>query len=145
MTQYLIDREQFDDVILEPCCGKGAIAETLKKSGLQVIASDVKDYGYGEVRDLFDIRKPHPFIITNPPFSVASKTKRHLLSITEKKLALLWFVKNLGNELETKDSQYLKTVYVLGKVDFPEIKFGWKFAWFVWDKIHTGNIEIIRS
>lgn len=142
ITEILLKNEKFNGSVLEPCCGDGAISEMLRKNGLDVISSDKFDYGYGEVKDLFDITDKHDFIITNPPFSIASKVKRHLLSITGKKLALLWFVKNLGNEIETKDSKFLKTVYVLGKVDFKEIKFGWQFAWYVWDKEYVGDVTI---
>lgn len=141
-TKLLLENESFDGEILEPCCGTGAISEVLKVAGYTVKSSDIKNYEYGEAKDLFSITEQQENIITNPPFSQTSKVKRHLLSITKKKLALLWFVKNLGNEVETKDSKHLKAVYVLGKVNFPEIKFGWHFAWYVWDKEYKGDITI---
>ncbi|MEK6881205.1 MAG: hypothetical protein AABY22_16410, partial [Nanoarchaeota archaeon] len=84
-------------------------------------------------------------IITNPPFTQQQLVKKHLLSITKKKLALLWFVKNLGNEIEAKSSKNLKLVYVLNrKVPFKEINFGWLFAWYVWEKGYEGDVIIKR-
>lgn len=141
-TKILLENESFKGNILEPACGGGAISKILNEAGYNVISSDIDQHGYGDIKDLFEITEKYDNIITNPPFSKASKTKRHLLSITKNKLALLWFVKNLGNEIETKDSKYLKAVYVLGKVDFPEIKLGWQFAWYVWDKNYVGDVII---
>ncbi len=144
-TEALLRHESFDGTILEPCCGEGAISEVLKENGLEVVSQDLNEHGYGLVKDLFDETSTQDNIITNPPFSMSTKVKRHLLSITKKKLALLWFVKNLGNEMETKDSKHLKAVYILGKVDFPEIEFGWKFAWYVWDKDYDGPVTIYKT
>lgn len=144
-TKVLLENEAFDGEILEPCCGKGAISEVLRAKNLTVTSSDIHPFGYGQIQDLFTITKQHENVITNPPFSQTSKVKRHLLSITRRKLALLWFVKNIGNEMETRDSQLLKAIYILGKVDFPEIKFGWQFAWFVWDKGYSGDVIIRRT
>lgn len=56
----------------EPACGEGHMAEVLRERFRTVRASDVFDYGYGEV---FDFLKGDPatfdhvdWIITNPPF-----------------------------------------------------------------------------
>jgi hypothetical protein len=144
VTRFLLDREVFVGNVLEPCCGNGDISKVLKERNYNVLSSDIRDTGYGDVVDLFSLDKEYDNIITNPPFSIASKVKRHLLSITKNKLALLWFVKGLGNEVETKEVKHLKDVYILGKVDFPEVKFGWKFAWYVWDKNYTGEVRVYK-
>ena len=144
ITQALLKYENFSREVLEPCCGDGAISEILKKSH-NVISFDKFNYGYGGQRDLFEINEQYDSIITNPPFTQQQAVKKHLLSITKKKLALLWFVKNLGNEVEAKTSKHLKTVYVFNKkIDFKEINFGWLFAWYVWDKDYEGDITIKR-
>ena len=68
-----------------------------------------------------------------------------ILNITKNKLALLWYVKNLGNEIETKTSKNLKAVYVFNKrIDWVETKLGWLFAWYVWDKNYIGDTIIKR-
>jgi len=144
ITEALLRYEKFDGEILEPCCGDGAISEILKKQ-YKVIPSDKFSYGYGKNKDLFDISEEYDNIVTNPPFTQQQAVKKHLLSITKKKLALLWFVKNLGNEIEAKTSKNLKTVYVFNKrINWVEIKFGWLFAWYIWEKGYDGDIIIKR-
>ena len=145
ITEALTLLESFEGKILEPCCGKGAISEVLKSKGYEVISSDKFSYGYGKQEDLFEVTEEFDNIITNPPFTQQQKVKKHLLSIAKKKVALLWYVKNLGNEIETKTSKNLKTVYVFNKrIDWVETKLGWLFAWYVWEKGYTGSVEIKR-
>jgi len=145
VTQILLQNEKFDGEIFEPCCGKGAISDVLKNEGYKVHSSDKNNYGYGSVRNLFDIHEKCENIITNPPFTQQQLVKKHLLSITKKKIALLWYVKNLGNEIETKSSAGLKSVYVINtKINWVETKLGWLFAWYVWEKGYDGNILIKR-
>ena len=36
---------------MEPACGRGFMAEVLKEYFLKVDASDIHDYGYGEVKN----------------------------------------------------------------------------------------------
>lgn len=144
ITEALLKYEKFEGEILEPCCGDGKISEVLKtKYGVK--SSDKFDYGYGEVKDLFEITDLQDNIITNPPFTQQQALKKHLLSITKNKLCLLWYVKNLGNEIETKTSKHLKTVYVFKqKIPWVEVKLGWLFAWYVWDKNYEGDVVIKR-
>jgi methylase of polypeptide subunit release factors len=143
VTEALLEREKFEGSILEPCCGAGAISTVLQSKGYQVISSDKNNYGFGFQRDLFTIAEPAENIITNPPFTKQSKVKCHLLSITSKKLALLWYVKSLGFEVETKTSRNLKTVYVFPeKIAWQEIKINWLFAWYVWEKGYEGSVSI---
>jgi hypothetical protein len=149
VTKKLLELEKFEGDILEPCCGDGAISKVLIESGYKVISSDKFSYGFGEQKDLFEILEKYDNIITNPPFNQKqarfSAVKKHLLSITKKKLALLWFVKNAGNEIESPTSKHLKYIYVFNKrIEFKEIKFGWLFAWYVWDKEYTGDPIIKR-
>ena len=132
ITEALLNYEKFDGKILEPCCGDGALSEVLKQHNYQIISSDKYNYGYGEMKDLFSIWEKYDNIITNPPFTKQQAVKKHLLSITRKKLALLWYVKNLGNEIETKTSKNLKNIYVFNqKINWKETKLGWLFAWYI--------------
>lgn len=57
------------------------MAEVLKETGLPVVASDIVDRGYGEVRNFLDIRKPYSNIVTNPPFNVAEDLLTHALDL----------------------------------------------------------------
>ena len=82
----------------------------------------------------------HQNIITNPPFSQQQKVKKHLLDITEQKLCLLWYAKNIGNELETPTGKWLKNIYIFRKsIKWVGANIGYKFAWYVWDKSHDGK------
>ena len=67
------------DTILEPACGEGAMAETLKEYTANVTASDIFDYGYGDVADYLNTDMPnYDWVITNPPFKLA---KEFILSL----------------------------------------------------------------
>lgn len=145
ITEALLKYENFEGIILEPCCGDGAISKVLKKNNYNVISSDKFNYGYGDIKDLFEIKEFCANIITNPPFTQQQAIKKHLLTIVQKKLALLWYVKNLGNEIETKTSKNLKNIYVFNqKIPWVEVKLGWLFAWYVWEKDYEGDITIKR-
>jgi hypothetical protein len=55
----------------EPACGEGHIAEPLAKYSDKVIATDVFDYGYGELQDFLEVGLKPPqcdWLVTNPPF-----------------------------------------------------------------------------
>ena len=144
ITEALLRYEKFSGEILEPCCGDGAISKVLEKE-YKVKSFDKFEYGFGEQKDLFEITEQYDNIITNPPFTQQQLVKKHLLSLTKKKLALLWYVKNLGNEIETKTSKNLKCVYVFNKkVNWVEVKLGWLFAWYVWEKGYEGDVVIKR-
>jgi len=141
VTEALLRYESFTGNIYEPCCGNGAISNVLQENGYSVESSDLHDYGFGKVGvDLFTILERHQNIITNPPFTTQSKVKKHLFDITEGKLALLWYVKNIGNEIESPTGKYLKSIYVFNsRIEWVGAKLGWKFAWYVWDKSHDGK------
>lgn len=143
VTESLLENEKFEGIILEPCCGKGAISEVLKSKGYNVESSDLIDYGYGEVKDLFSLNKDYENIITNPPFALKIDMIEHLLKLTKKKLVLLWYAKNIGNLIESKRSKGLKNIYVFKRrIDWAETKIGWLFAWYVWEKGYEGDVTI---
>ena len=145
VTEALLERESFEGGILEPCCGAGAISKVLLAGGYSVTSLDKNDYGYTSHKELFEISRPFENVITHPPFTQQQAVKKHLLSITSKKLALLWYVKNLGNEVETKTSRNLKSVYVFNqRIEWVETKLGWLFAWYVWEKGYEGDVTIHR-
>ncbi len=145
VTEALLRYERFEGDILNPCCGDGNISEVLKKHNYNVISSDKIPYGYGKVKDLFAIYQLYDNVIANPPFTQQQVVKKHLLALTKKKLALLWYVKNLGNEVETKTSKNLKYVYVFNKrIEWVETKLGWLFGWYIWEMGYEGDITIKR-
>ena len=148
VTEALLANESFEGSILEPCCGAGAISTVLQAHGYHVISSDKNEYGFGVQRDLFTYTEPFDNIVTNPPFTSALQVSiaKHLLSIYQKKLVLLWFLKNVGNVMEgTVTRKGLKTVWVYPqRIDWVETKLGWLFAWYVWEKGYEGDVTIRR-
>ena len=147
ITEALLQVESFEGSILEPCCGAGAISTVLQSKGYQVISSDKNEYGFGVQRDLFTITEPVENVITNPPFTSALQVAicKHLLTIYTKKMALLWYVKNIGNVMEGKTRKDLKTIWIYPeRIDWVETKLGWLFAWYIWEKGYEGDVTIRR-
>lgn len=144
ITEILLKEENFEGDILEPCCGKGAISKVLLSHGYSVKSSDIHEYGYGEKKDVFKLQGMYDNIITNPPFNnkLAVTIYKDLQNKYRKKLVLLWYLKNLGRIVEGPTGRGLKTVYIVGKIDWKETKLGWKFAWYVWEKGYEGAITI---
>lgn len=73
-----------DMSVWEPACGVGDMAEPLKEYFGEVYASDVHDYGYGEVQDfLWPSTRTADWIVTNPPFRLAAQFAQHALDHAE--------------------------------------------------------------
>lgn len=68
-------------VVWEPACGGGHMAEVIKRYGHEVIASDIRDTGYGKAGLDFMGAVPIPCdaIITNPPFNLSEQFIRKAL------------------------------------------------------------------
>jgi hypothetical protein len=79
--------------VWEPAAGEGHMAEVLTEFvSCQVIASDVFDYGYGQVPVDFLHDEPlgHPeWIITNPPFVSACEFTLRALGLASEGVAML--------------------------------------------------------
>lgn len=69
-VRALLSVEQFDGSVWEPACGEGHISKVLQSAGLEVVSTDLIDYGFGEgCRDFLSARSPEAkHIITNPPY-----------------------------------------------------------------------------
>lgn len=81
-----------DDIILEPACGEGHMAEPLREAFPATIASDIHPYGYGEVWDFLEVgpnRGATDWTFTNPPFNRAVEFARAALSLARCGVALL--------------------------------------------------------
>jgi len=65
VTDGLLANATFTGTTLELAAGEGAIARLRPQS---VVASDLWDYGFGEVRDFFSIREHFDNVITKPTF-----------------------------------------------------------------------------
>ncbi len=92
LLEYVIPAADGD--CLEPACGEGHMARPLAERFEFVAASDVHDYGFGEVRDfLATLWTPEPepcdWIITNPPFKRAEDFALRALKQAQVGVALL--------------------------------------------------------
>ena len=149
-TKALLEVEQFSLQVWEPACGNGAMAEVLKDGGYSVYATDLNDRGYGESRVDFLMSWPGWFsgdIITNPPFKLAQEFVEKALQHHCNKVAIfgrLMFLESKGRK-PFFESTPLARVWVFSERISSwrngEDKGGGKmtpFAWYVWDKDHTG-------
>lgn len=154
-VELLLDEEQFQQDILEPCCGLNHIAEVLKSRRYQVITSDLIDRGVGaEVKDFFDYESWHGDIVTNPPYSRAVDFVEHSLKITEvgSKVAMFLKIQFLeGKKRREFFKQYPpKYIYVASSRlkcakngEFE--KYGSSavcYAWFVWENGYRGEPSV---
>lgn len=80
----------------EPACGAGHCAVALADGFEDVFTSDVHDWGFGEVRDLdFCMAQrtmtpwPIDWVITNPPFALASNFVLRAFDIAQRGVAML--------------------------------------------------------
>jgi hypothetical protein len=81
-----------DDIVSEPACGQGHMAEPLREAYPLTIASDVFPYGYGEVWDYL-AAGPNlgaaDWTFTNPPFNAAVEFARVALALARRGCGLL--------------------------------------------------------
>lgn len=72
------------DRVWEPACGGGHMAEVLREYTPTVVASDVFDYGYGDVADFLSVQQfDGDWIVTNPPFKnrLSERFARHAIHL----------------------------------------------------------------
>lgn len=157
----LLDVESVPHRIWEPACGPGAIARVLRASGHSVFASDLVDYDsvdQNEARwDFLNERKCPggvEAIVTNPPFKNAGEFVAHALDLCPKVYMLLRLA-FMESERRSPilDNGHLARVHVYRKRLPMMHRAGWEgrkansgmaFAWFVWDRKHSGPTELRR-
>jgi hypothetical protein len=149
-VRALLSAESFPGITWEPACGDGAISSVLIENGLDVISSDLLDYGYAPTTDFLTSDLMVDNIITNPPFRHAQAFVERALGSTTSKVAMLLKLAFLEGK-RRKDFFFhtpLKTVYVFSERlklsrngDDEAYKNGGMiaFAWFVWE--HGYNEE----
>ena len=147
LTQKLLNREYFDKnkIILEPCCGKGAILKVLNENGYNCKGYDINDDNH---IDFLEQKNKVSYIITNPPFRLAKEFILHMKEVVEEKFALLLPLNYLhGKErydIIWNDNNFkLKNIFVLTRYPLltQDIREDGKYktgmmvyAWYVWDK-----------
>jgi len=157
VTQMLLDKEKFNNNVLEPCCGIGHISEVLIENNYTVTSFDLIDRGYGEGNiDFFKYDKKFDGdIVTNPPYSQALKFLQHGLNLIDEgnKIAMflrLQFFEGKSRYLFFKNNPP-KVVYISVNRISPEKNGVFVsdkhqgavcFAWFVWKKGFKGETVI---
>lgn len=156
----LFNKEQFSNIIWECACGEGHLSKAMEEYGKAVYSTDLIDrgYGYGGVDFLKEQRECNGDIITNPPYKYAQEFVEHSIELIEKSnlknLKVAMFLKLTF--LEGKKRKKLfekyppKVVYVFSQRqkcamngDFVNTDSSAVcYAWFVWEKGHTGETII---
>ncbi len=152
-THALIDNEAFIGDIWECACGDGAMSEVLVQTGNDVISTDLYDRGYGEAgHDFLATGRRAANIVTNPPFHSAEGFVASGLKAAHHKFALLLRLAFLegANRANTIFHRHPParvwvfseriTFYMKGAQEMGSGTTA--YAWFVWDKDHTGSTEL---
>lgn len=147
--------------IWEPACGPGSIVRILRLAGHQVFASDLVDYESPDQDiagwDFLSERKmpdSASIIVTNPPYKLANEFVSHALMICPRVIMLLRlaFLEST-RRAPILDGGHLARVHVFRNRLPMMHRDGWEgpkvsnptaFAWFVWDRSHTGPTELHR-
>lgn len=160
-VRALLRVESLPSVLWEPACGPGAIARELRAAGHAVVATDLVDYASPDQdaagRD-FLMERSAPAgtqaIVTNPPFKLAQQFVAHALTLCPLVVMLLRLA-FLESERRSDilDGGTLARVHVFRKRLPMMHREGWEgrranssmaFAWFVWDRGHTGPTTLRR-
>ena len=152
--ELLIEKESFNNKILEPACGEGHLSKVFENKGYKVISSDLIDRGYGDVADFFEIDEFDGDIVTNPPYKMALDFIKHSLEIVKEGGKVAMFLKLQFLEGKARKEFYKenppKKIYVAsGRIncakngEFDKYKTSSvAYAWFVWEKGYKGLPEI---
>lgn len=164
----LMDNEPLPQVIWEPACGPGKIVKTLRDAGKTVYATDLVDYGCPASHSKRDfLFERHTCfgadaIVTNPPFKLAAQFALRAIEMVPKTCLLLRLAFLEGGNLNTEAGTARRIVLdetpparvLLFRKRLPMMhRAGWEgkkansgmaFAWFVWDRAHTGPTELRR-
>jgi hypothetical protein len=164
-VRALLSLEDVPPFVWEPACGPGSIVRVLRESGRECISSDLVDYASPDQQFSgwdFLLEKSAPprvrGVVTNPPFKNAVefvRKARELVPYTAMLLRLAFLESERRRDiLEGGD---LARIYVFRNrlpmmhragrgIVQPERQnsSALAFAWFIWDRAHTGPTELHR-
>lgn len=160
-VEALLRIEHIPQNVWEPACGPGKIAHVLRDAGRDVYATDLVNYATPD-QDAFGrdflMERSAPIgceaIVTNPPFKLAGQFVAHALELCPLVIMLLRlaFLES-EKRIPILDNGMLARVHVFRKRLPMMHRAGWEgrkassgmvFAWFVWDRAHSGPIELRR-
>jgi hypothetical protein len=155
----LLAIETLPPCIWEPAAGHGAIVEVLRAKGHSVVASDICDHGFklDFVEDFFKVKNAPAnctAILTNPPYMLADQFVAHALTLapTVALLLRLAFLESVRRTTILERSG-LARVHVFRERLPMMHRAGWNgprassaiaFAWFTWQRGHTGPTTVDR-
>jgi len=160
-VEALLRVEDIPQVLWEPACGPGAIVRVLRGSGRRVYATDLVDYDTLD-QDCFGwdflLEKQCPIgteaIVTNPPFKNAGEFVAKALDLCPRVFMLLRLAfMESERRRPILDNGMLARVHVFRKRLPMMHRDGWEgrkansamaFAWFCWDREHSGPTELHR-
>lgn len=155
-VSHYFDEDLSDTSAWEPACGRGHMAQVLSEHFGAVRASDIFDYGYGEVQDFLTglaALRCVDWVITNPPFRLAEDFLQRGRQVARKGVALLTrtvFLESVGryervfkNAPPSTVLQYTERVpMVKGRLD-RRASTATGYAWLVWDFNQEGQGTIL--
>jgi hypothetical protein len=162
MTRQFLDIINIkpNNLILEPCAGKGAIVKVLKERNFRVIQHDFFTDGI----DFLSYEHKSDIIITNPPLSLSTDIILHCKQVAKKYFCLFMPIEYLHGEERYKkiysinDGYPLTQVYIFTRRAMltEEVRKDGMYntgmvtwAWFVWTKTGvqrlTGSIGDTRT
>ena len=158
VVMELLEKESYDRQTTEPCAGNGAIAQVLEQHGIPVMASELRESGYGitgcDALEPCFLIKALPFqnAITNPPYHIAEEIISACIESVSGKVAMLLKLTFLESEKRREFFEKYPPVriHVFRKriTMFPEGKPRPKnggtiaYAWYVWEKWFIGKPTI---
>jgi hypothetical protein len=159
-VRALLSVEKLPQRIWEPACGPGAIVRELRAAGHDVFASDLVDYRCPDQWSGIDFlmcwraHAGYDTIVTNPPFKNAAAFVAKALDLCPRVIMLLRLA-FLESESRRSilDNGTLARVHVFRKRLPMMHRAGWEgrkansgmaFAWFVWDRAHSGPATLSR-
>jgi hypothetical protein len=94
VTKCLLQNVELRGPVWEPCCGDGSIARAIEADDLDVVATDLADYGFGRAGVDFFACDAFPTgcrtLVTNPPYGDGGPRR----SASNASLAMLRFVRH---------------------------------------------------
>lgn len=158
LCEYVLGGREFliTQSVLEPACGQGHMARPLEEFFNEVIASDIEDYGFGDVQDFLKLEYETgiiDWVITNPPFNLAEEFINKALRIAVAGVAMLTrttFLESVGryNRLFAKTppsivAPFTERVPMLkGRLD-QNASSATSYSWLVWIKPLCKNTELV--
>ena len=157
-VRALLGVEALPHQIWEPAAGRGSIVNTLRDAGHAVIASDITDYGLPlhYRRDFLRVQKMPQgceAIITNPPYQAAGEFVAHALTLSPHVIMLrLAFLESVKRTPVLEGGQLARVHVFRNRLPRmhrnswrgPKASSSIAFAWFVWDRKHSGPTTIDR-